>query len=65
MNINLEADLNSTLEAMKDSDLCIVKQYRKLQADYDLLKIQYPQTEGPPGFVLLLWDWRFPVFPQA
>ena len=46
MDINLDADLNSTLEAMKDSDLCIVKQYRKLQADYDLLKIQYQELEA-------------------
>ena len=46
MDINLDADLNSTLEAMKDSDLCIVKQYRKLQADYDLLKIQNQELEA-------------------
>ena len=46
MDINLDADLNSTLEAMQESDLCIVKQYRKLQADYDLLKIQKQELEA-------------------
>ena len=46
MDINLDADLNSTLEAMQESDLCIVKQYRKLQADYDLLKIEKQELEA-------------------
>ena len=46
MNINLDADLNSTLEAMQESDLCIVKQYRKLQGDYDLLKIEKHELEA-------------------
>ena len=46
MDINLDADLNSTLEAMKESDLCIVKQFRKLQADYDLLKMEKQELEA-------------------